>query len=501
MKKRKRIMIIAIIVIVIIIGLIIYLASYNRKKEYTSVEDFSTVKEVLEYLGCNYIRTEKGKEEFEKDIYVEFNHDLYENNISNERFFNNLIGLVTRVNSYKSMRLIDQKREITIEIYCDTNNGILEKYTINGIEDYFSKQNSKENVENYQAERTINAEINSKEILTAIQNKWTTTDVNFGSKESDFENYEIYFEEGIEVRTVSSKIFNIVFNEKYLNSVINGIRVGTSLEEVEKILGEPLWRENDVKIIGYKTKEMYIFFSEKEISIYRIDKQNNEEFNNLLEKYVEDSDFQSFTNQLTTIWPDYDNYISNENGYELCYTLKGIKIQVSSANKDGIHIYSNYQDANNEKLKNMMDTGKVYFDTDENLVYLNEINRIAEQRNRNYFYDSFYEYEEKEKNLGNSQLFSYYIERYDDNTIEKIRFLSQNGEYANNELKANINTYAWLNDRKFIYSIAYQGIYIYDPIERTSEVLIEQNEEFNIQGIEEGNILKYDDKKVKIEIR
>ena len=221
-------MIIAIIVIVIIIGLIIYLASYNRKKEYTSVEDFSTVKEVLEYLGCNYIRTEKGKEEFEEDIYVEFNHDLYENNISNERFFNNLIGLVTRVNSYKSMRLIDQKREITIEIYCDTNNGILEKYTINGIEDYFSKQNSKENVENYQAERTINAEINSKEILTAIQNKWTTTDVNFGSKESDFENYEIYFEEGIEVRTVSSKIFNIVFNEKYLNSVINGIRVGTS---------------------------------------------------------------------------------------------------------------------------------------------------------------------------------------------------------------------------------------------------------------------------------
>ncbi len=99
------------------------------------------------------------------------------------------------------------------------------------------------------------------------------------------------------------------------------------------------------------------------------------------------------------------------------------------------------------------------------------------------------------------QLFLYYIERYDDNTIEKIRFLSQNGEYANNELKANINTYAWLNDRKFIYSIAYQGIYIYDPIERTSEVLIEQNEEFNIQGIEEGNILKYDDKKVKIEIR
>ena len=81
MKKRKRIMIIAIIVIVIIIGLIIYLASYNRKKEYTSVEDFSTVKEVLEYLGCNYIRTEKGKEEFEEDIYVEFNHDLYENNI------------------------------------------------------------------------------------------------------------------------------------------------------------------------------------------------------------------------------------------------------------------------------------------------------------------------------------------------------------------------------------------------------------------------------------
>lgn len=499
--KKKLFIIIAVITVILVIGLIFFLVNRNQTKQYTSVEDFSTVKEVLEYLGCKYIRTEKSKEEdFEENIYVGFNYDLYEGNRSNERFFNNLIELVTKVNHYKSMKLIDEQKEITIEIYCDTNGKALKMYTINGMEDYFSKQDSQNNIGNYQTEKTTVMQINSKEIQSAIQHKWTTSDVNFGTKESDFEDYEVYFDEGVEVRTVSSKIFNIIFNKKYQNNVVSGIKVGTSLEDIQEILGDALWKENNGKLIGYKAKEMYVFFTEDEISVYRTDKQNNTEFNKLVEKYVEDSNFQEFTNQLTTLWPDYDNYVSTENNYELCYTLKGIKIQVSNANKDGIHIYANYQDSNNEKLKTMVETGKVYFDINENLVYLEEISRIAKRGERNYLYDSFYEYQEQEKNLGTSQLFSYYVERYDDNTIEKIRFLSKDGKYANNELKANINTYIWLNDRKFIYSIANKGIYIYDPIDRTSQELIRGSGSFTIKSLEAGNILEYDDEVVKIEI-
>ena len=499
-KKKKRILIVSsVLVVIMLICLTLLTTRKDNPENYTSVEQFESIEDVIRYMGCTYIKQQKSKDSnFKEDIYAKFKVDLYEGETSNERFYNQLIELVIKVSDYESVRILDKDRDITIEIQCNTNQREIEKIAINGIEDYFAKEDSRRALENKKNEYITNVTIQASQIKQAITSKWLPRSVNFGTKESEFEGEDIYFDEGIRIKNVSGRIYRMVFTKKYPYEVVNGIKVGTSLDEIKKVLGVPTFDSQET-VIGYRTNEIYIFFSEEEIAVYRVEKQDNTEFLNIVNQYLEDSDFQKFTNQLTTMWQDYDNYIANDYTYELRYTLKGIKIQVSNANKDGIHIYSNYQGFDNVLLKEKLDTGKIHIHGNEDLVYLQEINRIAEQKDMAYRYDSFYEYTEQSKNLGKSKLFSYYVNRYDDNSINKISFLSQNENYPDCELKANINTYIWLNDRKFIYTIANKGIYVYDLIDRNSQVLLEGKENFNIISIEDGNILKYDNKAVRIQ--
>ena len=80
--------------------------------------------------------------------------------------------------------------------------------------------------------------VSSTELNGLINNDWNPSNVNLGSKESTFKKYDIYFEEGIEIRNISKKVFNIVFNEKYKKDVISGIKVGTDLEAIKDRFGD-----------------------------------------------------------------------------------------------------------------------------------------------------------------------------------------------------------------------------------------------------------------------
>ena len=79
--------------------------------------------------------------------------------------------------------------------------------------------------------------VSSIELTNLINNNWNPSNVNLGTKESTFKKYDIYFEEGIEIRNISKKVFNIVFNDKYQKDVISGIKVGTNLDSIENRFG------------------------------------------------------------------------------------------------------------------------------------------------------------------------------------------------------------------------------------------------------------------------
>jgi len=496
--KKKFIRAVSIIAAILLI-IIIAVAIKNANKKYDDIGDFKDVKEVLEYLGCTYIRKTNAKEEnYDKKIFVKFNKDLYENEKSNERFFSNLVQMVTAVNKYKSIILIDEERNITIKILCNKDRTALETYYINDIEDYFAKQNSNNNIDNLPEERLLDITINSQILNKAIKTKWIENDINFGSKESEFAGYNIYAEEGIKTKVVGNKVFNIVFTKNYKQPVINNIKVGTSVEEIQKILGIPLYTDTtEIGLIGYKSKDIYIFFTETEISVYRNDTTYSNEFYDNMKKFANNEiDFQTFVDNLTSIWQDYDEYTVKEDYYKLLYTLKGIEVQVSSANKDGVNIYSNYIGLyKNEDIKSLINSGRVHLCTNENLVHNTEIQRILKDRDLTYAYSSYAQVVEPDKPT--SKLFYYQVTKDENDKVTKVGFLSVDGQNINNELKENMNSYIWYNDSIFLYGKTQDGIYAYDVINRKSKKILSGNDNFEIKGIE-GNKLKYDNKSVEL---
>lgn len=493
-KKKKKYILIIVLILIILTSLII--SRFSKKKEYTTLEDFTEIKEVIEYLNCKYIKEKRSDDKnYDIDVYVNFVVNLYdENGESQENFYSRLISMISTVSKYKDVRIIDEEKNITIEIQGNQENGEIETYLINGIEYYFFKEDSKRN-SNITEEEEININIKATKIRQAIEESWDIRKVDFGSKESEFEGYEIYFNEGIEVKKLNNKIFNIVFNMNYKDEVVEGIKVGTTVEEIKEKLGQPHFVSENEIIIGYKTKDIYIFFEEDEISVYRVDNRKRNELEIIINNYVEDRDFKKLTNEIIEKWDDYDIYIANEEKFELTYTLKGLKIEVSGSDSDGIHLYTNFNSGNLDKEK-VIDTGDVYYEK-TNLVYESESSRYFKKQNMQYLYDDYINHFDKDSKR--SSQYSFMITKEENSGINRISFLSKSLEYPSRtlEISDEINKSMWFDDFDFIYSIKNKGMYLYNLANGKTYTITEGEKEFNIEKVEDSKIY-YDNEVIEI---
>ena len=494
-KKSKKYIIIAL-VLIILTTVIILIARNSKEKQFTTMDDFTEIKQVIEYLNCKYIKEKKSEDKnYDIDVYVEFVVNLYnEDGSSEENFYTRLITMIGTVTRYKDVRIIDEDKQITIEIQGDQENGEIERYLINGVEDYFFKEDSRKN-SNSSQEKEIDLKILSNEIKQSIEENWNTRQVDFGSKDSEFEGYDIYFDEGIEVKNISNKIFNIVFTKNYKEYVIEGIKVGDSLDEIKRKLGQPLFSSENEIIIGYKTNDIYIFFEEDEISVYRIESKSNSEIEKKINNYLEDKDFKKLTTEILEKWNNYDTYIANEDSFELTYTLKGLKIQVSNLDSDGIHLYTNFQSNNIDKEK-AINTGDIYYEKN-NLINNNENLRYFRKQNLQYLYNDYIEHFSQEQKR--SSQYSYMILKEQNSNISKISFLSKDLKYPNRTLEVTdeINKSMWFDDFDYIYSIKNKGIYLYNLQNSKVYTVIEGEDEFNLEKVEDSKIY-YDNKAIQI---
>lgn len=493
--KNKTYIIIAI-VFIILTAIIVIITKSSKEKEFTTMDDFTDIKEVIEYLGCKYIKEKKSDDKnYDIDVYVNFAVNLYdEDGNSEENFYTRLITMIGTVTKYKSVRIIDEHKNITIEIQGDQENSEIKRYLINGVEDYFFKEDSKRNLNSNKKEE-INLEIKSNVVKQAIEKNWNMKKVDFGSKESEFEGYDIYFDEGIEVKVVYNKIFNIVFTENYKDEIIDGIKVGSSIDDVKKKLGEPIFSSEKEMVVGYKSEDIYIFFEENEISVYRVENQSKTEIEKIINNYIEDKDFKKLTNEIIENWNDYDTYIADEESFELIYTLKGLKIQVNNLDSDGIHLYTNFQSDNLDKEK-LIDTGAVYYEAN-NLVSDYENSRYFRKQSLQYIYNDYIDHFEADQKR--SMQYSFMITKEKNSNIRKISFLSKDLKYPNRTLEVSeeINKSMWFDDFDFIYSIKNKGIYLYNLENGRLYTVIEGESNFNIEKIEELKIY-YDDKVIEI---
>ncbi len=492
--------IVALLVLIFIFFLIeLVLDSSMKNKQNASLYSFATIKQVIEYYDSKYI-TEKDRNtpNFRLDAFVEFKKPLYtENDESNEEYFMNIINACARVTYFQSYKLIDEKNDITIEVICDGEKIV--SIIINGMEDYFIYMDSQINLKQYVEIPITEVTVNSPILQQCIDNKWQDGIIDFGSRDSIFNGYEIYFDEGIKVREISGKIFNIVIDNRYNQNVINDIFPGMDFDTIENILGNPAFEDVDNNIIGYKTKNFYIFFHDNEISIYRNADEETEKFYEILDKFInEELKLTEFMNELTYIWPDYSDYEYDSDFVYISYPLKGIEIKINYDDINGILVYNNIKGSLpkiSRYLQNTYFVARLQLD----LVFTHEIKRVEEEEK---MIDNCLEFkesldEEKLEIIGESLKYDIYPLKDRNGYIFSVRFISKNGDMPNRELNDGVNTFAWFGDY-FIYSKKLKGIFSYDINTGIVRRLITGQDNFNIVDLKDG-VLKYDDKEVMLQ--
>lgn len=511
--KHKKLFII-IVVLILLFLITIAVINYNKQekmrrffeqetervRKYDSITDFQTIEEVALYTGCKYIKQEQSKvENINTDIYMELPEKLDYSKDYQKEFILNLIQYSAYVMKYKSFVIIDQKNDINIVVYCNEEKQLVEKYLINGTESYYEKQKNDENIKSFETVNPIELEVTSEDLNNIISSNWVIREGMLGTVESSYRGYDIYFDEGIQVRKINGKAFNIVFTDKYTKSIVNNLSVNSTEQEIEKTLGKPHFKSGN--LIGYKGNKLYVFFYDKQVSIYRIDESSKEEFANIVEKNVDNQDIKTVISEIKNLWKDYDIYEYSENSVKLQYTLKGVCIKYDSTAQRGIVFYNNYKGNayGNTTLEQIVKGEKQVLDNmfieNKDLVFETEINRVntlddTSKNNNN----------SSSVVLNTSNEFKTYkkVVNRNEGTYE-ISFIAIDNKYPNSELKENINKGVWYDDYSFVYSVKQKGIYVYNVQTCTYKTIITGKDNYDIKSIE-GKQLNYDETSIELDL-
>ena len=380
MTKKRKYTIILIIVTVLFVTILILRNSLmnkqNQNKEYNSLDDFTTPKEVIEYMGGKYISEKKSSDEnFYLDIYENFNVDLYTGEKSNEEQYRKMVRIMAYTLKFENFRIADEEKQILIAVICDKESSSISRTYINGDDNYFANQDSKIELSKINKNKITEFNIEAPELIQLINKDWDKNAINLTVQE-DFNDY-LYFNNGIAIRNVYKKVFNILFREDYLGDVLNGINTKTSLEDVVKILGEPTFGTTEDGLIGYKGNDIYAFFSYETISIYRVENCKTDRLLNILKNFKEQRDVKKFVSSITDMWSDYDTYSYDTQFVNLKYSLKGVKVQFNITSSHGLIVGSNYVGDIEElkKLKEEIGLEEIYFQNID-YVYEAEQNRL-----------------------------------------------------------------------------------------------------------------------------
>ena len=521
-RKSNKSLTIIIVAIVIMLILVLLLSAYLyslRKHEgndriqiikgYTSVSDFKSVEEVCIYLDCTYIKTEKSTEEnYSKDFYINIKLDPFTDNNSNEAFYNRLVSFIAEVQKFESFRIIDTTKKLNINVVCDTKNKQIKSVYINGESNYFSKIESLNKLSKYTETKETELTVKSSLLNEIIKKEYRILDSNIGTKESTFDGYDIFFDEGIEVRKVSNKVFNIVFNVNYKDEVLEGVKTTTTKENIVNKYGTPTFEDELTGIIGYKGKDIYVFINvnNKEISVYP---NYNSSKDNIYEIYKECKDKnktgRDFIYDVKEKWPDYDINIENESYILVQYALRGIKIQYNVDTRNGLIVYNNYEGTVYEGNKiNTLNEIKdsipedIYMEN-SNLIQEYEQKRISRKKSIASLAIDRRDKENKQDTI-ESKLFVEYKEELSDDSFS-LKFISLDGSYANSELRENADYGLWITDRIYVYSVGKKGIYAYDAVSRKYLTLTSgKNQNYEIKGFKNKTLIYDNNEQLKLNV-
>ncbi len=241
----------------------------------------------------------------------------------------------------------------------------------------------KKNVNNNQKETKVDNDgkvveeeilINSLPIIKLNNNSWDVSRANLSGFERD-ENGNMVFPNGYVVYCNGKSVYNVIFDSSYTGEIIGNFTVGTDFEKIEEKLGVPTFKAKDY--IGYKTKEIYVFFYEDEVSVYPNRKFSNGKLEEFLTSYLEKTYTKGRTYFLADLRNNYEDFIVDIDEENDVVTIKSIERQVvgklNSLGNIEIEFYNGYEVSLEETETYIKQ--KVYKTNEEDLVEIVENER------------------------------------------------------------------------------------------------------------------------------
>jgi len=381
--KKKSIIVISIIIIFL---LAITISIKSIKQEKTK----NTLKKIAEYYECEFVKEKNANEKgYSKKIFWIYDVppvDADDGIQYKEQYETVLKAIAAQIKD--NFILIDNKHSIEIRVkYNPENNKV--SYLINNDNNFFQNEANKQIAKLQKEKPTTTINIISTELQHTIENEWSRkkTEKDYGNKIKYENSYDVY-SSGIKVKTVNSKIYNLIFLKEHQGNVFENITTGMDNASIRNILGQPTYENTEANLlIGYKTKDFYVFFSNGQISIYPVenfDENKNNQFAEIVSEYINNTNIYKETLQkVTQLYPDYSEYIQNEDSIDLKYPLKGFEIKMGKGERTGIYIYENYkgkispnitkEDLESKTLNN------IYL-VDSNFIFEEELNRIINEK-------------------------------------------------------------------------------------------------------------------------
>lgn len=381
--KKKSIIVISIIIIFL---LAITISIKSIKQEKTK----NTLKKIAEYYECEFVKEKNANEKgYSKKIFWIYDVppvDADDGIQYKEQYETVLKAIAAQIK--ENFILIDNKHSIEIRVkYKPENNKI--SYLINNDNNFFQNEANKQIAKLQKEKPTTTINIISTELQHTIENEWSRkkTEKDYGNKIKYENSYDVY-SSGIKVKTINSKIYNLIFLKEHQGNVFENITTGMDNASIRNILGQPTYENTEANLlIGYKTKDFYVFFSNGQISIYPVenfDENKNNQFAEIVSEYINNTNIYKETLQkVTQLYPDYSEYIQNEDSIDLKYPLKGFEIKMGKGERTGIYIYENYkgkispnitkEDLESKTLNN------IYL-VDSNFIFEEELNRIINEK-------------------------------------------------------------------------------------------------------------------------
>lgn len=331
-----------------------------------------TVKEVIESYGSEYIDREKSV--FTK-IYVKFQHDLFdENGKSKKQYFYDMIEDIVKIEK-DSFYLIDNDKKIEIYVAYDKDK---ETYNIkiNNIEDYYDNTDGEIYVSLNEAEIGKRGSFSLKNNL--IQNiagnnmYYARTELASEDRVDLGNGYYSYQDGEIIARLQSGRALNVLFTEKYENTIGLNTYVDTPLEDVYEKYSDNAFGSVRDGYLGYRLSNSYIFLYEDEVSVYGYQYSANTYFDTYLKDYCETGDLEKLYKDFTTEWTNYfeKEYNPETQSVRITFPTRGIEIDIEGNDSKGIKIYNNYYLT--DTVKELIKSHKITLVSNKDLIHITE---------------------------------------------------------------------------------------------------------------------------------